>query len=252
MGNQVSRVYGFLVRRPLQRYNVENRAEKMINKFEDPNAVPYRAPMFKSDAQLLEELKKESPEIFSETVKKDDVLLQRLKSVYVDSTDPEIDQRLKETKDRPLPKDVRQHYVDFVPAQMRLERTGTTRVVPRGKVTLNQAVEMLTRNSQSSGKFGPQEISDEYRISSSTALNIIQHFEVFNMMETNSREDESVKPDPLSAGPDWESVKLNTSDAYKFEQEHMNKMIEKDKQLKLVANKRDADRKSLLESKEET
>ena len=45
---------------------------------------------------------------------------------------------------------------------------------------------------------------------------------------------------------------MNTSDAYKFEQEHMNKMIEKDKQLKLVANKRDADRKSLLESKEET
>ena len=70
MGNQVSRVYGFLVKRPLQRYNVDNRAEKMINKFEDPVAKPHRAPMYKSDAELLEEVRRENPQLLDTAMKK--------------------------------------------------------------------------------------------------------------------------------------------------------------------------------------
>ena len=56
MGNAVSRVYGTIVKRPLQRYNVEHRAEKLITKFEDPKAAPQRAPMYEADAKLRDEV----------------------------------------------------------------------------------------------------------------------------------------------------------------------------------------------------
>ena len=49
MGNAVSRVYGTIVKRPLQRYNVDNRAEKVITKIEDPTAPAERAPWFDAD-----------------------------------------------------------------------------------------------------------------------------------------------------------------------------------------------------------
>jgi len=181
---------------------VENRAEKMITKFEDPNAAPNRAPMYKSDAQVLEDVRRDNPELLEEMVTKDDKLLDRLKTVYVSSSDAQPEPELN--PDKPLPIDVRQHYVDFVPSQMRMERPGGTRILPRGKVSLDQAMEFLGKHSQTEGKYGAPEISEEYRLNQEVVTNTLKHFNIFSMMETKTREDESVRPDPLSAGPDWE------------------------------------------------
>ena len=85
------------------------RAEKMITKFEDPNAAPNRAPMYKSDAQVLEDVRRDNPELLEEMVAKDDKLLDRLKTVYVSSSDAQPEPELN--PDKPLPIDVRQHYV---------------------------------------------------------------------------------------------------------------------------------------------
>lgn len=38
------RVYRFVVRRPLQRYNVENRAFKLLDKYESGRELPKPAP----------------------------------------------------------------------------------------------------------------------------------------------------------------------------------------------------------------
>ena len=82
----------------------------MIKKFEDPAALPHRAPMYKSDAAVLEEFRRENPDLIATESKKDDPLHDRLKAVYVSSTDPAPDPRLGETENKPLPRDVRQHY----------------------------------------------------------------------------------------------------------------------------------------------
>eukprot|EP00092_Neocalanus_flemingeri_P036423 GFUD01039659.1.p1 GENE.GFUD01039659.1~~GFUD01039659.1.p1 ORF type:complete len:253 (-),score=88.13 GFUD01039659.1:129-887(-) len=204
MGNAVSRVYGYVVRRPLQRYNVDHRAEKMIKKFEDPNAAPHRAPMYESDAQLLEEIRRENPELSSSAVKKDDDLHDRLKSVYTFSTDPQPDPRSQESVKKPLPRDVVRHYEDFVPAQLRVERQGQMRTLPRGKVSIDQAVNLLTKHSQTEGEFGVEEISKEYRLNQEAVSNTVKYFQIFQMMETTTRDSELVTPDPLQAGPTWE------------------------------------------------
>lgn len=236
MGQQVSRVYGFLVKRPLQRFNVDHRAEKMVTKFEDPNAAPYRAPMFMSDAQLLEEIRKENPEVLSATTRKDDELHQRLKSVYVSSTDPRPEEG-QDTETKPLPRDITQHYQDFVPAQMRVERPGFARTLPRGKVSLDQSVEFLTKYSRTRGEFGVPEISNEYRLNPEVVKHILQYYNIFNVMETKTREAETDRPDPLQAGPTWE---VSSDDPRKKEVEEMEKIIAmKDKQkVRLETEKR--------------
>ena len=77
-----------------------------------------------SDAELLEELRKTNPEMAESAVKKDSELYARLKDVYVESTDPElqnVDSSLKREKPgKPFPRDTSQYSYDFVPAQIRL------------------------------------------------------------------------------------------------------------------------------------
>merc|ERR1739841_222836 len=73
----------------------------------------------------------------------------------------------------------------------------------RGKVTLNMAVDMVNRHQASGGQYGAQEMSGDFKINKEVAANILKYFEIFKMMETTTREDESHQPDPLVAGKDW-------------------------------------------------
>merc|ERR1719150_1764312 len=132
-------------------------------------------------------------------------LLDRLKVVYVDSKDPPTapDPKMEVNPSRPLPQDVTQHYAEFVPAQMRMERPGLSRKIPPGKVSLDQSVNILSKFKESDGKFGAADISEQYKLNKEVAANIVRHFEIFNMMETNTREFETDRPDPLYAGKDW-------------------------------------------------
>ena len=112
MGNAVSRVYGSIVKRPLQRYNVETRAEKVITKTEDPTSPPKRAPMFDADLLAREEAVRNNKSIH----KIETDLLDRLKVVYVDSKDPPTapDPKTEFNPSRPLPQDVTQGRVHLI------------------------------------------------------------------------------------------------------------------------------------------
>jgi len=215
MGNSASRVYGFLVRRPLQRYNVDSRAEKVVRKIEDPSAPAMRAPMYQSDAELLEELRKTNPGMAESAVKKDSDLYARLKDVYVESTDPDLENvdmnsSLKREKPgKPFPKDTSQYSYDFVPAQIRQDMPDRgERIVAKGKVTLQQAVDILAKHKETRGEFGQEAIVNQYGLNAVATAGALRHFFIFGMFETNTRKNESVAPDPLISGKDWvEKVK---------------------------------------------
>jgi len=205
MGNQVSRIYGAVVKRPMQRFNVDHRAEKVINKIEDPLAAPMRAPMYKTDSDLLDEIRKTKPEVADSAVKKNDELHNRLRSVFVTSNDPEIVENTDtSTSDfRPLPMDRNQYSQEFVPGHLRTEK-----IVPRGKVTLEQVVDLLTKHKETDGTYDNCAAADQYRINPTTAENTLKYFQIFGMIEPKTREYEYDQPDPLSAGVDWvEAVK---------------------------------------------
>jgi len=203
MGNQASSVWGSLVRRPLQRYNVDHRAEKVMQKIKDPAAAPMRAPMYKSDADLLEHVRKTYPEIAKNSERQEPELYERLKAVYVESTDP-AEEAQQPSSRRPLPRDIGQYSYDFVPAQLRLDtKDRLGRALPRGKVTMEQAVNFLTRYKETSGGFDHKAIAEEYRLNPETTKQATSYFHIFSMMETNTRKSEMTKPDPLIAGADW-------------------------------------------------
>jgi len=207
MGNAASRVYGFVVRRPLQRYNVDSRAEKVVKKIEDPTAPAMRAPMYQSDAELLEELRKTNPGMAENAVKKDADLYSRLKDVYVESTDPDqanVGDMRREQPGKPFPKDTSQYSYDFVPAQIRQDMPDRgQRIVSKGKVTLQQAVDILAKHKETEGDFGAEEIVKQYGTNSAATTGMLQHFFIFGMFETNTRKHESVTPDPLISQADW-------------------------------------------------
>jgi len=216
MGQQVSRVYRTLIKRPSQRFNVEHRAGKMIEKFEDPAAAPVRAPRFPRDAELMEEVRRELGEELHS--KQDPELLDRLKQVYTTSQGHNPD---SSEAGRPLPADTAQHYEDFVPAQMRVERPG--RSLPPGRISLDQVVEALSKHRATEGRWGAGEISQQYKLNKQTVTSILQHYELFNMMDTGTRERETDRPDPLQAGPDWEVVPPPEDEAKRLMEERQER-----------------------------
>ena len=76
MGQTVSKLRGHLITRPLQRFNIDSRTEKLLNR-----EKPIPAPKFRSDVEALEKLRAQHPEVLEEVQKRDAVLEERLKRV---------------------------------------------------------------------------------------------------------------------------------------------------------------------------
>jgi len=252
MGQKVSRVWGTLVTRPLQRYNVVHRAEKVIRKTEDPKGIPIRAPMFKQDADFLENMRATQPKVAEAAHKKDIDHHSRLRDVFVTSKDPNYaDEYIepveefvetKENPNRPFPLDRKQHYADFVPALMRVDE----KLPARGKLTLNMAVDILGKRKAEGRAFSSKVISEEYKLNPEMALNLIQYYSVYSMHEP--KESKFNQPhDPLEAGKDWVEAKVDQiSDVTPKDQEtkrqltegEINELREHEEKLALARNRK--------------
>ena len=77
------------------------------------------------------------------------------------------------------------------------------RIVAKGKVTLQQAVDILAKHKETRGEFGQEAIVNQYGLNAAATAGALRHFFIFGMFETNTRKNESVTPDPLVSGKDW-------------------------------------------------
>jgi len=220
MGQQVSRVYGSLVKRPIQRYNVEHRAQKVISKIENPKEPAMRAPMYQTDRQILDQIRKSNPELGTEMKSKNDVLHTHLRDVYVTSKDPAGIDPPEESKrqihpDRPLPLNRDSNPEAFIPGMLRIDNR---KKAPRGKVTLEQAMTLLTDHAMKPEVNTAQSLADTYRLNPETLENTLKYFKLFKVHVPEEKE----KPnfDPLSAGKDWVvDSKEELKDSYDLMQE---------------------------------
>ena len=76
MGKTLSKLRGHMITRSVQRFNIEQRTEKLLARDK-----PIQAPKFQSDIDLLEKVRRENPEILQETRSRDPLLEDRLKQV---------------------------------------------------------------------------------------------------------------------------------------------------------------------------
>jgi len=220
MGQKVSRVYGSLVKRPLQRYNVEHRAAKVISKIEDPAAPASRAPMYDSDKELLDKIRRTNPQLAEANFRKDSDLHSRLTEVYVTSQDPENQPKPAENPDRPLPADRSQYSEDFIPGMMRVDRSKSA---PRGKVSLENAIQFLTDHSTKPEIHTAQHISDTFRINPETTANALKYFRVFKVYVPEKKFDKEY--DALALGKDWvDGKKEEYQSMLQYNQEREDKL----------------------------
>uniref|UniRef100_A0A1E1X4F4 NADH dehydrogenase [ubiquinone] 1 alpha subcomplex assembly factor 4 n=1 Tax=Amblyomma aureolatum TaxID=187763 RepID=A0A1E1X4F4_9ACAR len=170
MGNRLA----YFASKPVRDFNIENRAQKVISA-----AKPKPAPRHQSDAKHETEMGLADA---SKVVEKREDLLERLRSIKVVSSDPkaQVQGTAPPAKsERPLPQSrttPEEHkYGFFEPS-----------VVPRGKLTLRQATQLLADARNDPAQFTPQALAAQYSLSEQDVHNMLKYFGVFNMYEPSA------------------------------------------------------------------
>eukprot|EP00088_Acartia_fossae_P009529 TRINITY_DN14632_c0_g1_i4.p1 TRINITY_DN14632_c0_g1~~TRINITY_DN14632_c0_g1_i4.p1 ORF type:complete len:250 (+),score=54.99 TRINITY_DN14632_c0_g1_i4:106-855(+) len=237
MGQKVSRVYGFFVKRPIQRYNVEERAHKVISKIEDPSGPAMRAPMFQSDKEILERVRQENPNFGQEMSSKDSALHTRLRDVYVESHDPpdlvdyQENKQRHQNPEKPLPVNRTSSFAELHPGVGRATKVTTTK---RGKITLESALDMLTEHGKNPDVNDAERLANTYRLNPDTLSHVLKHYQLFKIHIPEVKETPDF--DPLKAGQTWvEDTKDELKGAISLMEErkaHRKRLAQKDDERK--------------------
>ncbi|KAF4520446.1 hypothetical protein B566_EDAN004018 [Ephemera danica] len=156
-----------VIPRRVQRFNIENRAHKVISKDK-----PTPAPKHPGTTEYLENFAKEHPEIMEEGLRKDSVLDERLKQIYLVSHDLKKEEQSQ--PNRPLPLD--RHTAES-PEYGFIEPD----VVPRGRVTLRSAIKFIQDHQADPKTWTVDKIADAHLLSKQSVENILQHFHTFEV-----------------------------------------------------------------------
>uniref|UniRef100_A0A131XIR9 NADH dehydrogenase [ubiquinone] 1 alpha subcomplex assembly factor 4 n=1 Tax=Hyalomma excavatum TaxID=257692 RepID=A0A131XIR9_9ACAR len=162
MGNRLAA----FVSKPVRDFNIENRVDRVISA-EKPKA----APRHLSDARHEP---KTSLDDASRVQEKREDLLERLRSVKVVSSDPQVQASAAPRSDRPLPQSreapLEQKYGYFEPT-----------VVPRGRLTLRQATQMLADVKMDPATYTPEAVAAQYGLDVKDVHSMLRYFGVFRV-----------------------------------------------------------------------
>lgn len=151
--------------RPVRDFNIENRVERAIG-VEKPKAAP-RHP---SDAKY--ERTKATTDTSAVKEKRED-LLKRLRSVKVVSSS-QVQGTVPLKLDRPLPQSravpLIQKYGYFEPA-----------TIPRGRLTLRQATQMLADVKMDPGTFTAEAVAAQYSLDVRDVREVLHYFSIFRV-----------------------------------------------------------------------
>ncbi|XP_060823561.1 protein NDUFAF4 homolog [Bombus pascuorum] len=158
-------VYSYITR-PIRSFNIENRTARFFDK-----KKPIPAPEYPSLQRQREVVDKLKPNLKSILHKKDHELNDRLKSVFVQSKDPEIVP--KQVSSKPLPQDKSQYSLDEFYESL---------VPQKGKCTIKEVVMFLTKHQENKAEYSIERISQKYQIDKQTIENILTNYKLFHMM----------------------------------------------------------------------
>uniref|UniRef100_G3MRX3 NADH dehydrogenase [ubiquinone] 1 alpha subcomplex assembly factor 4 n=1 Tax=Amblyomma maculatum TaxID=34609 RepID=G3MRX3_AMBMU len=167
MGNRLA----YFASKPVRDFNIENRVRKVISA-----EKPKPAPRHPSDAKHETEMGLADA---SKVLEKREDLLERLRSVKVVSSDPQAqvqDAPPPSKSERPLPQS------RTTPKQRKFGFFEPS-VVPRGKLTLGQATQLLADAQDNPAKFTPQALATQYNLSEQDVRNVIKYFGVFTVLQ---------------------------------------------------------------------
>ncbi|XP_053675498.1 protein NDUFAF4 homolog isoform X2 [Anopheles nili] len=160
-----------VVGRQVQRFNVENRAQKVISQ-----AKPKPAPKFESNLRDLERVLKEHPEIVQEQSRKNVHLDENLRRVYVTSKDVAVGDNASQTQDPDKPLPINRSSVEEYEFG-HLE----PRAITKGRCTLRQAVQFIANHQTDPQQWTSAKIAEHYNMKEPLVVNILEHFKSFEV-----------------------------------------------------------------------
>lgn len=170
MGNRLAA----FVSKPVRDFNIENRVEKVISA-----QKPMPAPRHPSDAKYEAETALVDK---SKVLEKQEDLVERLRNVKVVSSDPQVQEKA------PLPPPERALPQSRTTPQQRKYGFFEPSVVPRGRLTLRQATQMLSDAQTEPAKFTPQALAAQYNLNEKDVHSILRYFRVFNVIVPSADE----------------------------------------------------------------
>ncbi|CAO1442145.1 unnamed protein product [Diamesa tonsa] len=191
--------------RQVQRFNVENRAHKVIS--QDKATA---APKYKSNLKDLDKVLKDFPEIVEQSSTKDSSLDDRLKKVFVTSSNI-VDQRRIINPEKPLPL-LRSTPDDF---EYGFQETEITKIA-RGKCTLRQAIQFISDNQTSPEEWTVTKIANEYKVKEEHIDNIVKHFRTFSIYIPEKGSSKKILLDPKKEDVNFlDEIKKNSTPKFK-------------------------------------
>uniref|UniRef100_T1IZL8 NADH dehydrogenase [ubiquinone] 1 alpha subcomplex assembly factor 4 n=1 Tax=Strigamia maritima TaxID=126957 RepID=T1IZL8_STRMM len=156
-----------VVSRPFRNYNVGNRAAKRI-----AQEKPKPAPRHPSTIKYL----KDTVDLPSskDSAKIPEEYLSRLKQVYVKSEGPSASDSETDASKRKLPK-TRGAYSDPEYGFFEPE------VIPTGKISMRQAIELLIRHQDDPDKWTAQMVAKEYKLDLVLTQQMLLYFRAYEM-----------------------------------------------------------------------
>jgi len=203
-GQTLSKLRGSLITRPIQRFNIESRTEKLLKE-----EKPLRAPHYPSTEELVENIRRERPDIIEESSKKDTDLLKKLQNVYVSSNDPEFFDQDSNTKvnydnpERPMPgKGIRSS-----PSYGFAEASQLKGSVIQGKITIDTAQLMMNEFARNPASDTLSLLAQNHQIPLQKLVHMLENFRVFHLYKDTSADGAiNEENDPLRAKADWVSI----------------------------------------------
>jgi len=156
-------------------YNVEYRAEKVLERRAKPDSAPEPAPKHASTVEKIGSFRQENPELMEAVTTKYEGLHKNLKSVYVESqgNNPEIQSSSQYREPSKLSKKVHEE-----------EELGSMEVnyeVPAGKLSLRTALELLGRHQMDPKANSVEVISTENQLDQTDMQKVVKHFKVLQL-----------------------------------------------------------------------
>ncbi|XP_069699885.1 protein NDUFAF4 homolog [Periplaneta americana] len=158
-----------VMQRKANRFNVENRAHKVISM-----EKPKPAPRYPSTEQELETLKADYPQFLEQQYKKDSKLDDRLKQVFVRSQDPAIVEESPIDSSRPLPQ-------DRSAVEEPVYGYREPRMVPQGRFTLKQAIKFISDHQENPSTWTAAAIAKQYNINQDKLEKILFYYRTFQV-----------------------------------------------------------------------
>nr|XP_033332363.1 protein NDUFAF4 homolog isoform X2 [Megalopta genalis] len=152
------------VTRPIRAFNIENRTRRLLAK---EKLTP--APQHASVGKQKELVDKMCPNFMEEHYKKNTQLDDRLKNIYVKSTDPmETEEAIKSIRPLPQERGIQEYDFSYYDSDN----------VPEGKCSLNQVLTFLKNHSDNPDVYTADKIAAEYKLDKDVVESILIHFQV--------------------------------------------------------------------------